>query len=175
MNAARLLCLLACLLLAKDALATGPAPGSQSNRSTAQRPRGRPTIKLDRLDFPKDVPNWWYYKKQLRRILRREARRTDWGAGRGSTITYRFVVRELSITGENGVLRVRCTAVGELPKGKSAKGSLSFGGDPRRRDAVVNQVLRIVARGVITRLAELERVRRGDLKRSRVRRPITTE
>jgi hypothetical protein len=102
-------------------------------------------------------------------------RRADWGAGRGSTISYRFIVSELSITVQDGVLRVSCTAVGRLPKGKTAKGSLAYGGDPRKRNAEVTKVLQIVARGVITRLAELERIRRGDLDPSGVRRPITVD
>jgi hypothetical protein len=99
----------------------------------------------------------------------------DWGAGRESTITYRYAVKELSVTVEDGVLRVTCTAVGTLPRGKSAKGSLSFGGDPRQRDATVARVLEIVAGGVLTRLSELERVRRGRLAPARVRRPVNVD
>ena len=159
---------------ATDSGPDGPAVAA-AQRDDEGTPKGRPKIELDRLDFPQDVPNWRYFKKRLREILRRETRRAIWGAGRGSTITYRFSIRELGITTEDGVLRVRCTAVGRLPKGKTAKGSLSFGGDPRQRNAVVNQVLQIVARGVVTRLAELERVRRGNLRHHRVRRPILVE
>jgi hypothetical protein len=88
---------------------------------------------------------------------------------------YRFSVEQLRIEQEDGVLRVSCTAVGRLPKGKTAKGNLSFGGDPQRRNAVVVRVLQIVARGVLTRLAELERVRRGDLTHSGVRKPVLSE
>ena len=150
--------------------ASVPAPEATC---TGSQHRGRPQLKLDRLEFPKDVPHGWYYRKQLRQILRREARRADWGAGRGSTISYRFFVKSLFISNEGDVLRVRCTAVGKLPKGKTAKSQLSFGGDPRKRNAVVTQVLEIVARGVITRLAEMERVRRGDRQRSSVRRPVS--
>ena len=174
-----LYCLMAPLMLAPAARAQEPTPiglsASENTEGRQERPRGRPKVKLDRLDFPPDVPNVWYHKKRLRRVLRQEARRVDWGAGRGSTITYRFAVKQLQITEEDGVLRVRCTAIGRLPKGKQAKGSLSFGGDARRRNAVIGRVLQIVARGVLTRLAELERIRRGDLKRSRVRRPILVQ
>jgi len=157
-----------------DPWAGEPVPAA-SKREGDDTPKGRPTIKLDRLDFPEDVRNWRYFKKHLRDTLRRETRRAIWGAGRGSTITYRFAVTDLTITEDHGVLRVKCTAVGQLPKGKTAKGSLSFGGDARRRNAVVNEVLQIVARGVVTRLAELERVRRGNLRRSRIRRPILVQ
>ncbi len=166
------------LMVALPAWATEPGPGdptAASQREGDDTPKGRPKIQLDRLDFPQDVRNWRYFKKRLRETLRRETRRAIWGAGHGSTITYRFAVTDLAVTEENGVLRVSCTAVGQLPKGKTAKGSLSFGADPRQRNAAVNQVLQIVARGVITRLAELERVRRGNLRRSRVHRPILVQ
>ncbi|MCC6217219.1 MAG: hypothetical protein IT376_20340 [Polyangiaceae bacterium] len=135
-------------------------------------PRGRPTIQLDRLDFPTDHPRWPAYKQHLRRSLAREAKRAVWGAGRGSTIQYRFEVSELSVVAvADDVLRVTCAATGRLPRGRSASSRLSFGGDPRRRDETVRRVLEIVARGVITRLAEIERVRRGELERRRVRAP----
>jgi hypothetical protein len=142
---------------------------ARSGESRAKRPRGRPDIKLDRLDFPSDLPGGRYFEKRLRTLLKREARRADWGAGAGSKIEYRFSVAELTFERQGDVLRVRCTAVGKLPGGKSAKSNLSFGGDPNQRNRVVERVLEIVARGVITRLAELERVRRGDLGQSRVR------
>jgi hypothetical protein len=159
--------LLAALLCAPAARGRGePSPQSQSSR-----PRGRPDVELDRLDFPNDVVGAHYFKKRLRTILKREARRADWGAGRGAKIQYRFTVTELSLENDGEVLRVRCSAIGKLPKGKSAKSNLAFGGPPNQRNKVVERVLEIVARGVITRLAELERIRRGDLPKSRVRPP----
>jgi hypothetical protein len=81
----------------------------------------------------------------------------------GSTnrIEYRFAVTELRFRLEKDVLKVRCTAVGRLPGGQTAKSDLTFGGSAQKRGAVVREVLEIVARGVVTRLAELERQRRG--------------
>ncbi len=133
--------------------------------------RGRPKIVLDRLDFPKDVAGARYYRKRLRRILKREVRRVKWGAGRKNTIQYRFAVTKLEVAIVDDVLRVRCTAIGRLPGGRKAKSHLSFGGDPRKKTKEISRVLEIVARGVVTRLAELERVRRGDIEKSRVRKP----
>jgi hypothetical protein len=147
-----------------------PAAASQSAPQSA-RPRGRPDVKLDRLDFPSDVAGAKFFKQRLRKMLAREAKRADWGAGRGSRIEYRFSVTELGIEHDGDVLRVRCAAVGKLPGGKSAKSQLSFGGEPGQRNKIVERVLEIVARGVITRLAELERVRRGELEKSGVRPP----
>jgi hypothetical protein len=144
-----------------------PTPRESSPRSadesaaqaTAQRV-GRPVVKLDRLQFPENVANAAVYVSHLKRVLRREAARADWGAGRGARIEYRFSVTTLTLTHAADVLTVTCAAVGRLPKGKTARSRISFGGDPSKSREVVKRVLEIVARGVITRLAELERERR---------------
>ena len=96
-------------------------------------------------------------------ILRREGRHADWGAGRGSRVTFRFELTELRLDEQGDVLRVHCTAVGRLPRGKRARGSLTFSGDAAKRNELVERTLEIVARGVIARLAELERKRRGQV------------
>ena len=119
-----------------------------------------PRVKLDRLSLPPDLIGAKAYETHLRSTLRREARHADWGAGATSKISYRFVVEQLDLREDNGVLHVTCTARGRLPRGKSAKSHIVFGGDPRERTKVVQHVLDIVARGVVTRLAELERARR---------------
>ena len=67
------------------------------------------------------------------RVLHREARHADCGAGSRAKIEYRFVVEELAVTLEGSVLRIRCTALGRLPKGKSARSRLEVGAAPGRR------------------------------------------
>jgi hypothetical protein len=126
----------------------------------AQEDPGRPRVKLDHLDFP-EVLGASQFKEYLRRRLQRQARQLDWGAGRDSTIEYRFAIEKLEVVAKGRVLKVRCTASGMLPKGKTARSQLEFGGDGAQRSQVIRQVLDIVARGVLTRLAELERTRRG--------------
>ena len=138
------------------------APASAtSSPATDSATRGRPAIVLDRLVFPDDVAGASHFVRHLRHTLRREARRADWGAGRGHRIEYRFFVEELRLEPRDGVLRVTCTALGKLPKGRSARSHLSFSGEPAQKNALIERVLDIVARGVLTRLAELERSRRG--------------
>jgi hypothetical protein len=131
------------------------------------RPRdpGHPKVILDGLVFPESVANTASLERHFKHMLRRAARRADWGAGRGARIEYRVVVEELAVAEVGGVLRVRCTALGRLPRGKSARSHLDFGGDPKNRRAVVERVLEIVARGVVTRLAALERERRRSAAR----------
>jgi hypothetical protein len=132
------------------------AEAEESGLSAGSGPR----VKLDRLSLPPDLVGAKGFETHLRSTLRREVRHADWGAGAASKISYRFVVEQLDLREDNGVLHVTCTARGRLPKGKSAKSHIVFGGDPRERTKVVQHVLDIVARGVVTRLAELERARR---------------
>lgn len=133
--------------------------------------RGRPDVRLDRLDFPATLPGWWIYKKHLRQSLKREARRLDWGAGRVAKIVYRFEVERLDLAERDGVVEVTCSALGRLPKGKAARSRLTYSGAAAQRGRVLRTVLDVVARGVLTRLAEMERVRRGDLQPSHARTP----
>ena len=53
---------------------------------------------LDRLEFPKDLLGAAGFEKHLRRVLKREAYRADWGAGSSNRIEYRLVVEELRYT-----------------------------------------------------------------------------
>jgi hypothetical protein len=117
-----------------------------------------PRIELDDLDLPAEAKP---YEKFLRRTLRKEATNVDWGAGPGSTIQYRFAVQKLEFLVDEDIMTVRCAASGRLPRGRSAKSLLSFGGDARQQRKLVERVLTIVARGVLTRLSELERERRA--------------
>lgn len=150
------------LALAFPLLLAWPA-GATPARSEpiAKDASGAPTVVLDRLDFPSDFSGHATYRKHLLSVLRREARRVSWGAGRDNRIEYRFEVSELAFSLTGDVLHIRCSAVGRLPGGQRAKSELSFGGAIAERDQLIKRVLDIVARGVVTRLAELERQRRG--------------
>lgn len=138
-----------------------PAP-PRAAPLTFERPiDGRPTIVLDRLSFPKEVIGAKDFEKHLRRELAKEASQADWGAGRDNRIEYRFEVTQLRFIVEKDAFLIRCAAVGRLPGGQTAKSELSFGGGLGERTKLTKRVLTIVARGVIARLAELERRRRG--------------
>lgn len=131
---------------------------------------GGPTVILDRLDFPVILGSS-KYEKHLRKALRAAAADADWGAGPDSTIEYRFTVKTLTVEQKGDVLTVKCTAAGTLPRGRQAQSKLSFGGSPREHSELIRRVLTIVARGVITRLAEIERVRRGKQREAQVLSP----
>ncbi|MDX2053951.1 MAG: hypothetical protein SFV15_16230 [Polyangiaceae bacterium] len=154
------LCLEPALGFAQGEEQVGAVPSGSLPSERSQR-EGRPRVHLSRLTFPQDLPDAAALERHLRHTLARAARRVDWGAGQGHKIEYRFTVEELRIEKSDGLVRVSCRATGQLPKGKRAKSAISFGGDPKTRDALVHKVLGIVAQGVIARLAELERARRG--------------
>jgi hypothetical protein len=135
------------------------APSRAEETGEEKALRGHPTIVLDELDLSK-VPGALPEEKFLRDMLAKEVKNLDWGAGRGNRIEYRLKFEELSVEEGHAVVRVTCSARGWLPKGRQAKSRLTFGGEPSDRRAVVRHVLEIVARGVVTRLAELERKRR---------------
>lgn len=124
-------------------------------------PEGRPHVVLDKLEVPSTLPEHQRLTKVLTKLLKHEQHRVEWGAGRRNRITYRFSLEQLDLTVERGVLKVRCTAFGRLPKGKTARSRLEFGGDPARAHEVIDHVLAIVARGVLARLADQERERRA--------------
>jgi hypothetical protein len=152
--------LLLCLLVFGASLPVSPRVARAEAEEAGVSAGSGPRVVLDRLSLPPDLIGAKGVETHLRSTLRREVRRADWGAGVTSKISYRFVVERLDLREDNGVLHVTCTARGRLPKGKSAKSQIVFGGDPRERTKVVQHVLDIVARGVVTRLAELERARR---------------
>ena len=157
LRASTLFCLLSLAVLASSSARTAHAEPEPDERPLAAQ---RPRVKLDRLSMPANWAGSREFEAHLRHTLGREVRRADWGTGAGSKVSYRFFVKQLELREADGVLHVTCTALGRLPKGKSAKSHIVFGGDPRERKKVVERVLDIVARGVVTRLAELERARR---------------
>jgi hypothetical protein len=154
----RLAILLGLGLVAPSALAVHRDPDRSEAHGAAH---GRPRVVVDRVELREAVDNPSLVRKKLMPILKREGRHADWGAGSGSRVTFRFELTELRVEGNGDVLRVHCQAVGRLPRGRRARGGLVFSGDAAKKNELVERTLEIVARGVITRLAELERKRRG--------------
>jgi hypothetical protein len=141
----------------EDAAPDAPPPIA---RGIAPREGGRPNVRLDRLEFPAGVAGASELERHFRQQLKHAARHADWGAQRGHKIEFRVKVEELSVRESDHAVRVRCTALGSLPKGRTTRTFIDFGGDPNDRAKVVKHVLEIVARGVVTRLAAIERERR---------------
>jgi hypothetical protein len=141
----------------------GPPPIA---RGIAPREVGRPNVRLDRLEFPAGLADGPQLERHFRQQLKRAAHRADWGAKRGAKIEYRVKLEELTIREGDGVIHVRCTALGSLPKARTTRTFIDFGGRPSERAKVLRHVLEIVARGVVTRLAAIERERRAQAQGS---------
>jgi hypothetical protein len=133
---------------------------TSTERQQRSGPIGRPTVELNRLTFPNGISEGSYYKSHLRRSLQREAHRADWGAGNAAKIEYRFRIDTLEIARQGGLVRVHCAATGQLPRGRTARSRLTFSGAASAERRLVREVLEIVARGVLTRLAQIEHARR---------------
>jgi hypothetical protein len=161
------LALVAATLVTRAALAEAPDDPEAGEapppiaRGVAPPQQSRPTVRLDRLDLPPGLPRGTALERHFRFQLKKAAHRADWGAQRGAKIEYRVKLEELSVREGNGVIHVKCTALGSLPKGRTTRTLIEFGGNPAERQRVIEHVLEIVARGVVTRLAAIERGRRA--------------
>jgi hypothetical protein len=142
------------------AAASASAPSAHADAPLIGAFRGHPKVKVDRVLFPPGVADADFLGKKLKQRLQRAARHADWGAGRRDEIRFRFRVETLTLTPRANVLTVHCSALGELPKGKTARTRLTYSGDPSDPRKLVLHVLEIVASGVVARLADLERSRR---------------
>ena len=154
--------------LARPAAAEPDEPDSDAPppiaRGIAPQEVGRPTVRLDRLELPPGVGS--DLERYFRLQLKHAARRADWGAKRGARIEYRVKLEELTLREGDHVIHVRCTALGSLPRGRTTRTFIDFGGNPADRAKVTRHVLEIVARGVVTRLAAIERERRAQVARN---------
>ena len=93
----------------------------------------------------------------IRRQVARAAKHLDFGTTSRVEIT--FVVRDVEVAEEDGVVTVTCTLLGKLKDGGSARSKIRFGGKPDARKKIERQVVAAATDGVMTRLAQLSRER----------------
>jgi len=93
--------------------------------------------------------------KKLKKLLREASRKADFG--KAKKVKLRAKVTELTYQQKGDILRISCTVVGRVEGTASAKSRISFGGDPNDRDGLENQVLKLVASGLVSRLAAIAR------------------
>jgi hypothetical protein len=96
-------------------------------------------------------------QKILRGFLTQAAKKADFGPAKSVKLSARVV--EFTSVKKGDILQVSCTIVGRLVGGPSARSRISFGGSPAERDQLEKQVLSMVANGLVTRLAEIAKVR----------------
>lgn len=101
--------------------------------------------------------------KTLRGLLKEASRKADFG--KSGKVLLQARILEYVVEKRGDVLRIRCTVVGRLEGGPSAKSRIAFGGDPKDPKALEKQVLTMVAHGVTSRLAALAKAKAGDQKK----------
>jgi hypothetical protein len=100
-------------------------------------------------------------ERHLRDVVTRQARLLDWGPG--GTIEATIEVTEFAAVTKDGVVRVTCVGHGRLSAGQGgtvARSRFSMGGRPRDRGALERQLLTMLGRGLVTRLADLAKASR---------------
>jgi hypothetical protein len=97
----------------------------------------------------------------LKQIVETRTRRANWGKKRQTPIEARFEVTEFSAVLGKDVVRVTCTAVGKLKGGQSVRSHFSMGGRPAGRAELERQLLAMLGRGIVSRLAEVARTSSG--------------
>ncbi len=95
--------------------------------------------------------------RTLRSLLKEASRKADFG--KSGKVALRARVTEYVVEKKGDVLRIRCTVIGRVVGGPSAKSRISFGGDPNDPKGLEKQVLSMVAHGVTSRLAAIARSR----------------
>jgi hypothetical protein len=95
----------------------------------------------------------------LKQVVGEQTRRAHWGARRDDPIEARLEVTEFSVVVSQDVARVTCTGVGHLKNGQSVRSHFSMGGRPAQRAALEHQLLTMLGRGIVNRLAEIARGR----------------
>jgi len=93
----------------------------------------------------------------LKHLVDKQTRLANWGARREEPIEARLEVTELTATVSKDVVRVNCTGVGHLKGGQSVRSHFSMGGRPSGKAELERQLLTMLGRGIVGRLAEIAR------------------
>lgn len=112
-------------------------------------------LSIAKLEMPEDSAA--DFEKRLRRLIRSTADKFDFG--RSKRVEATFKLKEFKVETTDDLVRVTATFVGRLKEGGTARSHISFGAKPSKRKSLEKQVLRIVVDSVLSRLAEMARVR----------------
>jgi len=93
----------------------------------------------------------------LKQVVDKQTQHADWGGRRDEPLEARLEVTELTATVSRDVVRVNCTGIGHLKGGPSVRSHFSMGGRPSGRAELERQLLTMVGRGIVSRLAEIAR------------------
>jgi hypothetical protein len=96
-------------------------------------------------------------ERYLKGVIAKQSRVVDWGSHRDDPIEARIEVTEFSAVTAGGVVRITCAGSGRLTAraGQIARSRFSMGGRPGQRAALERQLLGMLGRGLVTRLADM--------------------
>jgi hypothetical protein len=120
------------------------------------RAEGRASVTWARVDVP-DTEGAATLEKSIKKLLDQATKKANFGKGKSVVLSAKVV--ELVSETKGDVHRVSCTIVGRVQGGPSAKSRISFGGSPADKAKLEKQVLAMVTKAVVTRLAEIVRAR----------------
>jgi hypothetical protein len=138
-------------------LAALPVPRAAEARSNAD-------VEWTRVDVRPTTKDGARLAKNLHQLLREASRKADFG--KTGKVLLRARIAEYVVEQKGDVLRIRCTVIGRLEGGPSAKSRIAFGGDPKDPKALETQVLKMVAAGLTGRLAALAKARETAKKKA---------
>jgi len=95
--------------------------------------------------------------RQLRRQLQKASKGADWG--KNKKLALRAQVKVLEWEEGDEVVRLKLTVTARIVDGPTARSHIRLGARPSERRKLERQALRIVADGLVTRLAEIARKR----------------
>ena len=154
------------LLSAGPASAAGGEPRAVPSNTTGRErghPRSHVEVRAQRIVWTDVTIASRDKRPELERFLKqvivRQSRRADWGKRQG-TLEARFDVTEFSAVAGKDVVRVTCTGVGKLKGGQSVRSHFSMGGRPAGRADLERQLLTMLGRGIVNRLADVARANR---------------
>jgi hypothetical protein len=124
--------------------------------------RPKADVEWTRVDAPTTTKDGARLAKNLHQLLKEASRKADFG--KSGKVLLRARIAEYVVEQKGDVLRIRCTVIGRLEGGPSAKSRIAFGGDPKDPKALEKQVLTMVAHGVTSRLAALAKARASEKK-----------
>jgi len=131
--------------------------------------RGHATAEWTHVDSKTSGKEGERVAKALKNLLKDASKKADFG--KTGKVALRARITEYVVEKRGDVLRIRCTVVGRLEGGPSAKSRISFGGDPNDPKGLEKQVLTMVAHGVTSRLAALAKAQEAEKAASKKHAP----
>lgn len=121
-------------------------------------------VQWTKVEAPAKTKDGERLAKNLQKLLKEATRKADFG--KSGKVLLRARITEYVVEQKGDVMRIRCTVIGRLEGGPSAKSRIAFGGDPKDPKGLEKQVLTMVAHGVTSRLAALAKARATEKKES---------